>query len=258
MRSLYLDKGTVFHSLHPIIKLLILFISFTLTMLFISPLYQLGVGVVIIAHLTASKSWANIIKVKYILFMIALGTVLIWALFSQGQTTLIGPIETESVMYGIGMTLRLQLMIIAGLIFLSTTKNEEISVAMLKLGVPYSFTLAVSTAIRLVPTIFGTGEVIIQAQRSRGLDLESGNVFSKVKKQIPLLIPIFLSTIRSNNQLAMALSSKGFGCGEKRTMYLNPRAHTADFVLLFVFLIFLAAAIYLNIQGLGMITGVTR
>jgi energy-coupling factor transport system permease protein len=249
--SLYLDKETVFHRLHPIIKVIILGIYFVLTMFFINPIYLIGLGVIIFTHLAISKSWENISRVRHVLLMIAIGTIIIWSFFAPGETKLIGPIELESVIYGVAMTIRLQLMIIAGLIFLSTTKNEEIAIAMTKMGASYSFAFAVSTAIRLVPSIVGTGETIIQAQKSRGLNLEEGNVFSKIKKQLPLLIPIFLSTIRSNNQLAMALESKGFGALKQRTYYLDPKVESKDFAMLGLFVSLLVVSIYLKIQGLG-------
>ena len=97
------------------------------------------------------------------------------------------------------------------MIFLSTTRNEEIATGLARLGIPYRFAFAVSTALRLVPTIAATGSTISQAQRSRGLDLESGNVIERIRKYMPLLIPVFVSTIRSTNVFSMALESKGFG-----------------------------------------------
>jgi len=249
--SLYLDKGTLFHKMHPLVKLFTLLTYFALTMCFISPVYLAGLGVVVFTHLTLSKSWENIEKIKGVLIAITVGTIIIWGFFAPGETKILGPITLESLIYGVGMTLRLQLMIMAGIIFLSTTRNEEIAIAMTKLGASYSFAFAVSTAIRLVPTIVGTGETIMQAQRSRGLDLDKGNVLTKIKKQLPLLIPIFLSTIRSNNQLAMALESKGFGALGKRTNYLNPKANRVDYGFLILFIIILAICVFLKVKGFG-------
>ena len=67
-----------------------------------------------------------------------------------------------------------------GLIFLSTTRNEELTNGLIRMGCPYPIAFALSTALRLVPTFAGAGATIIQAQVSRGLDLESGNIFSRV------------------------------------------------------------------------------
>jgi energy-coupling factor transport system permease protein len=144
------------------------------------------------------------------------------------------------------------------MIFLSTTRNEEIATGLVRLGLPYRFAFAVSTALRLVPTIAATGSTISQSQRSRGLDLESGNIFQRVRKNTPLLIPVFVSTIRSTNVFSMALESKGFGASTKRTYLLDLAMARRDWVVLAVFVLLLAAAIALRLLGYGGLEGVMR
>jgi energy-coupling factor transport system permease protein len=144
------------------------------------------------------------------------------------------------------------------MIFLSTTRNEEIATGLVKLGVPYRFAFAVSTALRLVPTIAATGSTISQAQRSRGLDLESGNLLQKVRKNTPLLIPVFVSTIRSTNVFSMALESKGFGASPKRTYFLHLTMGRRDALVLAVLALILLAALFLRLAGYGGLEGVTR
>ena len=82
---------------------------------------------------------------------------------------------------------------------------------MIRLGMPYRVGFAISTSIRLVPTITSSTMTISQAQRSRGLDLDSGNLIARFRKFLPLLVPVFISAIRTTNIFAMALESKGFG-----------------------------------------------
>jgi energy-coupling factor transport system permease protein len=119
-------------------------------------------------------------------------------------------------------------MIIAGLIFLSTTKTEEIVLGLIRLRVPYQAAFAFSLAIRMVPTIIGTAVTVIEAQRSRGLDLESGGPLGRLRNHIPLLVPILLQTLRGTDQLAKALESRGFGARRERTSYLEIGFHAAD------------------------------
>jgi energy-coupling factor transport system permease protein len=71
----------------------------------------------------------------------------------------------------------------------------------------------------MIPTLIETATTVIEAQRSRGLDLRSKNIFTRMKRSIPLLAPIFLTTIRTTNQLAMALEARGFGQSKERTSY---------------------------------------
>ncbi len=148
--------------------------------------------------------------------------------------------------------------IIAGMIFLSTTRNEEIATGLVKIGIPYRFAFAISTALRLVPTIAATGSTIAQAQRSRGLDLESGNLIQRIRKNTPLLIPVFVSTIRSTNVFSMALESKGFGASTERTYFLYLAMGRRDAFVLLTFAVLLIAAIALRFAGYGVLEGFSR
>lgn len=255
---LYLDKDTWVHRLDPRTKMLLLVGAFVLAFLFENPIYGLAVLALVVAFGGLARSLSNLKRIRFILVMIGLVTVLMWSVFSQGETPLFLFVEREALLYGIGVALKIVATIVAGMIFLSTTRNEEIATGLVKLGVPYRFAFAVSTALRLVPTIAATGATISQAQRSRGLDLESGNLIQKVRKNTPLLIPVFVSTIRSTNVFSMALESKGFGASPKRTYFLRLAMERRDWIVLAAFALLLVAALFLRFAGYGGLEGVTR
>ena len=255
---LYLDRGTFVHRLDPRTKMFLLVGAFVLAFLFLNPLYGLVVLALVVAFGALARSLVNLKRIRFILVMIGLVTVVMWSVFSQGETPMFLFVEWEALLYGIGVALKIDATIIAGMIFLSTTRNEEIATGLVKLGVPYRFAFAVSTALRLVPTIAATGSTISQAQRSRGLDLESGNLLQKVRKNTPLLIPVFVSTIRSTNVFSMALESKGFGASPKRTYFLHLTMGRRDALVLAVLALLLLAALFLRLAGYGGLEGVTR
>jgi energy-coupling factor transport system permease protein len=152
------------------------------------------------------------------------------------------------------MGLRLATFVGAGLIFLSTTRNEELTNGLILMGVPYPIAFALSTALRLVPTFAGAGATIIQAQVSRGLDLESGSLFSRIGKFIPQAVPLFIYAIRHTNLLAMALESKGFSPESKRTLYYEPQMHKVDYAVLILLVAILIILLYIRLGlGLGVI-----
>ena len=255
---LYLDRGTFVHRLDPRTKMFLLVGAFVLAFLFLNPLYGLVVLALVVAFGALARSLVNLKRIRFILVMIGLVTVVMWSVFSQGETPMFLFVEWEALLYGIGVALKIDATIIAGMIFLSTTRNEEIATGLVKLGVPYRFAFAVSTALRLVPTIAATGSTISQAQRSRGLDLESGNFLQKVRKNTPLLIPVFVSTIRSTNVFSMALESKGFGASPKRTYFLHLAMKRRDALVLVAFVLLLAAALFLRFAGYGGLEGLSR
>ncbi len=255
---LYLDRDTWVHRLDPRTKMFLLVGTFVLAFLFVNPLYGLVVLAIVLAFGAAAKSLVNLKRIWFILLMIALMSVIVWTIFASGETPLFWFVEYEVLLYGIGIALRIDITVIAGMIFLSTTRNEEIATGLVKLGIPYRFAFAVSTALRLVPTIAATGSTIGQAQRSRGLDLESGNIIQRVRKNAPLLVPVFVSTIRSTNVFSMALESKGFGASRKRTYYLRLAMTRSDAVVLAILALLLAAAIALRVAGYGGVEGFSR
>lgn len=255
---LYLDRDTFVHRLDPRTKMLLLLGAFGLVFVFINPLYQLGVLALVLTFGYVAQALINLKRIWFILVMIGVITVVLWSIFGSGETPLLLFVEWEALLYGMGVALRIDTTIIAGMIFLSTTRNEEIATGLVKLGVPYRFAFAVSTALRLVPTIAATGSTIGQAQRSRGLDLESGNFIQRVRKFVPLLVPVFVSTIRSTNVFSMALESKGFGASGERTYFLQLAMHRRDALVLLIFIVVLAACIALRMAGYGGLEGFSR
>lgn len=255
---LYLDRDTAVHRLDPRTKIFLMLGAFVLAFLFVNPLWGLGVLAVVLGFGYAGQSLHNLKRIWFILFMIAVVTVILWSIFGSGETPLFLFVEWEALLYGMGTALRIDTTIIAGMIFLSTTRNEEIATGLVRLRVPYRFAFAVSTALRLAPTVIATTTTISQAQRSRGLDLESGSFVQRVRKFVPLLVPVFVSTIRSTNTFAMALESKGFGASAGRTFYLRLAMGRGDALALGVFTALLVAALVLRLAGFGEIEGFSR
>ena len=255
---LYLDRDTWVHRLDPRTKMFLLLGSFVFAFLYVNPLYGLGVLAVVLLFGASARVLVNLRRIWFVLFMIGVMSVIMWSIFASGETTLFLFVEQESVLYGVGIAIRIIVTVVAGMIFLSTTRNEEIATGLVRLSVPYRFAFAISTALRLVPTVAATGATIGQAQRSRGLDLDSGSIIERVRKNVPLLIPVFVSTIRSTNTFSMALESKGFGASAKRTYFLNLTMTRRDWLVLLVFVLLLAAAVAVRLLGFGGLEGVSR
>src|ERR687893_1554910 len=256
--SLYLDRDTWVHRLDPRTKIFLLLGMFALPFVFLSPLYVLGVLALVLCFGYLAESLVNLRRIWFILFMIFVVTPILWSIVGSGRTPLFLFVEREALLYGLTAAQRIAITVIAGMIFLSTTRNEEVALGLVRLGIPYRFAFAVSTALRLVPTIVATGLTIGQAQRSRGLDLESGNIFERIRKHLPLLVPVFVTTVRSTNVFSMALESKGFGASPGRTYLLRIAMGRRDALVLLAFSLLLAAAIALRVAGYGELEGFTR
>lgn len=217
---LYVEESSWLHRTDPRSKIVALIAVFFLALGLqgVRSLLVL-VGVLLAAGLSAGFG-AGLRRIARLLGMILLTTTLLWG-GSTGNIRFWGPFTVDGLTQGLTMGCKMSIMIIGGLIWLSTTKIEEMCIGMEKLGVPYPVAFAFSTAIRLVPWMVGSCLTVAEAQQSRGLDLTSGSILSRIRKYIPLLIPALVSVIRNANCFSMALESRGFGSRLHRTPYLQ-------------------------------------
>ena len=87
-----------------------------------------------------------------------------------------------------------------------------------KIHVPvHEIAMMMSIALRFIPILIEEADKIMKAQIARGADFESGNMITKIKNMIPLLIPLFVSAFRRANDLAMAMEARCYRGGEGRT-----------------------------------------
>ena len=79
--------------------------------------------------------------------------------------------------------------------------------------------LMLSLSLRFVPTLMDDTTRIMNAQRARGVDFGEGNLVQKVKSIIPILIPLFASSFKRADALAIAMEARGYQGGDGRTKY---------------------------------------
>jgi energy-coupling factor transport system permease protein len=81
----------------------------------------------------------------------------------------------------------------------------------------HELAMMMSIALRFIPTLLEETDRIMKAQMARGADFESGNLLSRAKAMVPLLVPLFISAFRRANDLAMAMEARCYHGGEGRT-----------------------------------------
>ncbi len=256
--EIYLDNNSFIHRLDPRTKIVIFLLTFVAILMFENPLWMLPVTFLIFLQLAVSHSFKNLGRIRFILLVLTLSSMILWNLFSKGVTPLFWIFTKEAMLFAIARTMLMVLMISAGMILISTTRTEELVLGMIRLGMPYRVGFAISTALRLVPTIASSTMTISQAQQSRGLNLSSGSLLERLRKFLPLLVPVFISTIRSTNIFGMALESKGFGARENRTFFLQIKMTPADWAVLAFSVIFIGVSIYFYAAGYGHIANLRR
>ena len=103
--------------------------------------------------------------------------------------------------------------------------------------------LMVSIAFRFIPVFIEEVNIIMDAQASRGVDFHSGNVFKRMGKVMPLVVPLFVSAIRRSADLAMAMEARGYTDAGSRTRYRELVYTSKDRIAYLVILLMTAVVI---------------
>lgn len=128
--------------------------------------------------------------------------------------------------------------------FFMTTSADDLGLALEQAHVPYVISFTFTTAVRLVPTMAVDAQTVVDAQRSRGLELDKGNLMKRVRNYIPILIPLIISAIRRSIELAEALETRAFGANEHRTTIVTLRMKPIDYAITIMTLLGVLLAIY--------------
>lgn len=92
--------------------------------------------------------------------------------------------------------------------------------------------LILSLSLRFVPTLMDDATRIMNAQRARGVDFSEGNLMQRVQATIPILIPLFASSFKRADALALAMEARGYQGGDGRSKYRVLAWQTKDSLLL--------------------------
>ena len=149
-------------------------------------------------------------------------------------------ITREGIVQATFLVLRI-MMLVAGTFLLTYTTSpialtdglESLLSPLKKLHFPvHELAMMMSIALRFIPTLIEETDKIISAQKARGADFETGNIFRRAKALIPILVPLFVSAFRRADELATAMECRCYHGGEGRTKLKLLHYRAADFVTL--------------------------
>lgn len=147
-------------------------------------------------------------------------------------------IYAEGVRYAILMAVRV-MALIAGTSLLTYTTSpivltdaiEALLRPLNRLHFPvHELAMMMSIALRFIPTLIDETDKIMNAQKARGAQLDSGSTVERVKALIPVLIPLFISAFRRADELAMAMECRCYRGGEGRTRLKVLRCTRQDYI----------------------------
>lgn len=151
------------------------------------------------------------------------------------------------------MTLRMVETIWGSNVLCLTTKPKDISSGiekglgwMKRLGVPvHDFATMISLAFRFIPILSTEASRIMEAQKARGADFESGGPIRRAKALVPVVVPLFVSSFKKADDLAMAMDSRLYGSCDAPTHFRPLVYGQCDFVaysIMFVYVVLFVLA----------------
>ncbi len=131
--------------------------------------------------------------------------------------------------------------------FFLTTSPDELEYVMKWFRVPRDIIFAFVTAVRFVPVMMMDALQIMDAQKSRGLELEKGNIFVRIRKFVPILVPLVVSAVVRSGELAEAMESRAYGATNKPTSLFELSLRLRDiFVTALSLLLFILSVLYFS------------
>lgn len=228
----YVPGDSLLHRLDPRSKLLAMFLFISM-IFWANNLITNAIVLVFVVSLIGLSGIKPTYFIKGIMPMI--GIILFTTLFQLFFTPSGQPIVSFGIIrvtdYGLQQALVifarfLFIILMSTLLTLTTTPLslsdaiESLLAPLKPLKVPvHEIGLMLSLSLRFVPTLMDDTTRIMNAQRARGVDFGEGNLIQKVKSVIPILIPLFASSFKRAESLALAMEARGYQGGEGRSKY---------------------------------------
>lgn len=256
----YYEGRSVIHRTDPRAKIVLMILL--IVFIFIAQnMYALLLGAIsVIAILIISRvPFKMYLKNMKAILPVLIFTALINLFYGEGEILFHWwkiEITTGGVYKAVFMALRILLLIFISSVLTYTTTPNDLTDAIESLLSPLKFiglrsavhTLAMmmTIALRFIPTLIEEAEKIMNAQKARGADLESGSILNRIKALIPILIPLLISSVRRAYDLAEAMECRCYNGGEGKTRMKQMKLSLIDFLVCGVVLMICGGIITLN------------
>ena len=259
----YFPGDTVVHRLDPRTKLI-------LVIVFIAALFLAvdWIGYAVMFAVTALCVRVSTIKLKSLLkglkplIFIILLTGILNLFYTKEGTVLfdwwVFTVTTGGIKRAFLMVVRIMLLVCGTLLLTYTTSPlaltdglEMLLNPLKKIKVPvHEMSMMMSMALRFIPTLIEETDKIMSAQKARGADFSTGKLTERAKALLPLLVPLFVSSFRRADELAVAMESRCYHGGEGRTRMKTLRLARRDWLAFLAGALVLAGMIVLRVYGL--------
>jgi energy-coupling factor transport system permease protein len=185
-----------------------------------------------------------------VLWPLAITVLLLGSLRWRASPALIalGPLTiTEPALWqALGIASRILGISLALSLLLWTTEPGALAAGLARLGVPFAIGLSFVMTLQYVFTFRRMFHQILEAQQSRGLIIARANPIRAVRAYVPVIVPLLIAALRSVDSLTLALLSRGFGSGARRTSRRVLRLRPRDWAFLIAVCAICAGLLWLD------------
>ena len=256
----YYPGKSVLHRLDPRMKLVLTF-ALIVVIFLCKSFFSLG----LIALATVGAAVLSKVPAKMILkslkpiVIILIFTAVLNIFYTQGGKTYFEwweiAITEKGVNTAIFTMIRIVCLVVISSLLTYTTTPTMLTDAIERLLSPlkvfkikvHTLAMMMTLALRFIPTLIEEIDRIMNAQKARGADLETGGIIQRAKALVPIFIPLMVSSFRRAYELAFAMTCRCYTGGEGRTRMKQMKLTPRDFVALLVCVALTAGVVVLNI-----------
>lgn len=258
----FIDTNSFVHKLDPRMKLLSL-IAYIVFIFIAGNFISLGLlcALLIVTMLVSKIPIKMYLKNIKAILPIILITALLNVFYTSGGKVIwdwwIFTITTEGIYRAVFMAVRILLLILSSAVLSYSTSPTSLTGAIESLLSPLKFiglgnavhtmAMTMTIALRFIPTLIEETQKIMNAQKARGADLDSGNLIKKVKALLPILIPLLISSVRRAYELAEAMECRCYNGGKGRTKFRIMRYSARDAVASLILLAVFTGSVLVNV-----------
>lgn len=250
------------HKMNSAIKIILL-IAYIVALFIVKNFYGLllmAITTLFITFISRVPLKSVLKSIKGILFIIILTFTLNIFFNTSGKKTLLLSIwkikiYKESLIFAVFMASRLAMLVMGSSLLTLTTSPVELTdgievilypLKLLRFPV-HEIALIMSIALRFIPTLMEETDRIMSAQKARGAQFDTGNIFKRIKSLVPVLIPLLISSFRRAEELGDAMNSRCYAGSKGRTKYKKMTVRLGDVIGVVLFGAIITGCVFINI-----------
>lgn len=250
------------HKLNPLAKALWLLCIIIIPIITFNPFVTLpiiaAIWLLAIPAKIRKPFYANLLKTYPVLIGFI---VIIWPFFYKEGTHLlvnlgVVRITLEGIYFALAQGLRIAVAVTGCLFFIMVTDIMDLASALgamlqRRLKISYTIPLMLVSSFKFLPEFMTSFDAIRQAFLTRGFELDKGGLGERIKKFVPLFIPLIDTTISKAQHISTAMQLKAFGIKKERVFFVEYKVRLADYLFVLVGILIVAFAIWGDAVLLG-------